>query len=78
MVALSDSGKVFRKEDIEKMSADGVNGEFAHSGGKYDIFLYAGGVTVIIGGREEYLKRNVKKMGNFMEVTQCKTQKKLT
>ena len=45
MVALSDSGKVFRKEDIEKMSADGVNGEFAHSGGKYDIFLYAGGVN---------------------------------
>ena len=45
MVALSDSGKVFRKEDIEKMSADGVNGEFAHSGGKYDIFLYGGGVN---------------------------------
>ena len=45
MVSLSDSGKVFRKEDIEKMSADGVNGQFAHSGGKYDIFLYAGGVN---------------------------------
>ena len=45
MVALSDSGKVFRKEDIEKMSVDGVNGEFAHSGGKYDIFLYGGGVN---------------------------------
>lgn len=45
MVSLSDSGKVFRKEDIEKMSADGVNGQFAHSGGKYDIFLYGGGVN---------------------------------
>ena len=27
------------------MSEDGVNGQFAHSGGKYDIFLYAGGVN---------------------------------
>jgi len=45
MMQLSRQGKVFRKEDIEKMSRDGVNGEFAHSGGKYDIFLYAGGVN---------------------------------
>jgi hypothetical protein len=28
-----------------KMSESGINGEFAHSGGKYDIFLYAGGVN---------------------------------
>ena len=45
MMSLSKAGKVFRKEDIEKMSADGVNGEFAHTGGKYDIFLYGGGVN---------------------------------
>lgn len=45
MMSLSRSGKVFRKEDIEKMSADGVNGQFAHSGGKYDIFLFGGGVN---------------------------------
>jgi len=45
MMRLSKSGKVFRKEDIEKMSANGVNGQFAHSGGKYDIFLYGGGVN---------------------------------
>ena len=45
MMRLSQNGKVFRKEDIEKMSDDGVNGQFAHSGGKYDIFLYAGGVN---------------------------------
>ena len=45
MIALSDAGKVFRKEDIEEMSRNGVNGEFAHSGGKYDIFLYGGGVN---------------------------------
>lgn len=45
MLSLSASGKVFRKEDIEAMSAQGINGQFAHSGGKYDIFLYAGGVN---------------------------------
>jgi hypothetical protein len=45
MVSLGLSGKVYRKEDIELMSSQGVNGQFAHSGGKYDIFLYAGGVN---------------------------------
>jgi hypothetical protein len=45
MMSLSDGGKVFRKEDIEAMSKSGVNGQFAHSGGQYDIFLYAGGVN---------------------------------
>lgn len=45
MLKLSESGKVFRKEDIDKMSSDGVNGQFAHEGGKYDIFLYAGGIN---------------------------------
>lgn len=45
MVSLAKSGRLFRKEDIDKMSAQGVNGEFAHSGGKYDIFLYGGGVN---------------------------------
>ncbi len=45
MISLSDSGKVYRKEDIELMSKQGVNGKFAHSGGKYDIFLYGGGVN---------------------------------
>ena len=39
------AGKVFRKEDIIKMGNDGVNGQFAHSGGKYSIWLYAGGVN---------------------------------
>mgnify|MGYP003631848896 CR=1 FL=1 len=45
MISLAGAGKVFRKEDIAKMSADGVNGKFAHTGGKYDIFLYGGGVN---------------------------------
>jgi hypothetical protein len=45
MMKLSKAGKVFRKEDIDKMSAEGVNGQFAHEGGKYNIFFYGGGVN---------------------------------
>lgn len=45
MISLSQQGKVFRKEDIEKMKTDGVNSEFGHEKKPYDIFLYAGGVN---------------------------------
>ena len=45
MISLASEGKVYRKEDIELMSMQGVNGQFAHEGGKYDIFLYGGGVN---------------------------------
>tara|TARA_R110000851_G_scaffold160146_1_gene303376 strand:- start:161 stop:493 length:333 start_codon:yes stop_codon:yes gene_type:complete len=45
MRALEMSGKVFRKEDIIEMGNEGVNGQFAHSGGKYSIWLYGGGVN---------------------------------
>jgi len=45
MMSLSKSGKVFREEDIIKMGKDGVNGQFAHTGGSYSIWLYAGGVN---------------------------------
>ena len=44
MVGLSDSGKVYRKEDINQMSFSGVNGEFAPKGrSTYSIFKYKGG-----------------------------------
>lgn len=45
MMQLTNSGRVFRKEDIDAMSQSGVNGQFAHSGGKYDIFKFGGGVN---------------------------------
>ena len=45
MLALADTGRVYRKEDIELMSSQGVNGKFAKQGeSKYDIFKYGGGV----------------------------------
>lgn len=44
MVRMSLAGKVFRYEDIQKMSDNGVNGQFAPSGqSSYDIYTYKGG-----------------------------------
>lgn len=45
MLFLAAKGKIFREEDIDLMSMQGVNGKFAHSGGKYNIFRFAGGVN---------------------------------
>ena len=45
MISLSDSGKVFRKEDIEQMEKDGVNKQFGHNKKPYSVWLYAGGVN---------------------------------
>lgn len=44
MVGMSKAGAVFKYEDIQQMSDDGVNGEFAPAGqSTYDIFRYVGG-----------------------------------
>ena len=44
MVAMSKDGAVFKYEDIQQMSDDGVNGEFAPMGqSSYDIFRWKGG-----------------------------------
>jgi len=63
MVSLSDAGKVYRKEDIELMSMQGVNGKFAHSGGKYDIFLYGGGVNCYHRWERRVYKKKLKEDG---------------
>ena len=42
--SMVSSKKIYRKEDIEMMSKNGVNGEWSERGhSKYDIFLYKGG-----------------------------------
>jgi len=46
MVGLSQSGMVWRREDIDAMSAAGENNGFAPAGSSsYDIFKYKGGVN---------------------------------
>jgi hypothetical protein len=44
MMARTAKGVVYRLEDIDKASVEGVNGSFAHSGGSYDLFKYKGGI----------------------------------
>lgn len=85
MISLSEQGKVFRKEDIDKMSADGVNGEFANSGGKYDIFLYGGGVNCYHRWERRIYKKRLQEDGepyggnamqntDFINVNQARRQ----
>lgn len=39
------ASKLYRKEDIERMSKSGINKELGHEGQPYDLFLYKGGVN---------------------------------
>ena len=43
--AMMRANKVYRKEDIAKMSSQGINKSHGHKGLPYDIFLYKGGVN---------------------------------
>jgi hypothetical protein len=44
MMRLSGQGTVYRLEDIDKASREGVNRQLGHKGRKYDLFKYKGGV----------------------------------
>ena len=65
MLRLASNGKVFRKEDVEKMSSDGVNGQFAHEGNKYDIFLYGGGVNCYHRWERRMFKKKTQENGKL-------------
>ena len=63
MRALEQAGKVYRKEDIIQMGDDGVNGQFAHEGGKYSIWLYGGGVNCYHRWERRIFKKKLQKDG---------------
>jgi hypothetical protein len=44
MMSLSSSGIVYRLEDIDKASIDGINKQLGHKGASYDLFKFKGGV----------------------------------
>ena len=44
MMGRTGNGVVYRKEDIDKASEDGVNNQFGHNGQNYSLFRYKGGV----------------------------------
>jgi hypothetical protein len=41
----TSNGVVYRLEDIDKASRDGVNQSFGHKGQAYDLFKFKGGVN---------------------------------
>jgi hypothetical protein len=73
MVSLSENGKVYRKEGYRENDEDEVNGQFAHEGGKYNIFLYAGGVLIVTHRwREESTKEKRRRLVP-LTVMRCRT-----
>jgi hypothetical protein len=44
MMARTNNGVVYRKEDIDQASFRGVNNEFGHEGQNYSLWLYKGGI----------------------------------
>lgn len=44
MMARTERGVVYRKEDIDQASFSGVNNEFGHNRQNYSLWLYAGGI----------------------------------
>ena len=44
MMRIANDGIIYRIEDIDKASQEGVNKQFGHKGKKYDLFRYKGGV----------------------------------
>ena len=44
MMRLSNQGIVYRIEDIDKASREGVNKQFGHKGRSYDLFRFKGGI----------------------------------
>lgn len=45
MMSRTDNGVVYRKEDIDQASFQGVNNSFGHKGQNYSLFKYKGGVN---------------------------------
>ena len=44
MMRLAEQGTVYRIEDIDKASREGVNKQFGHKGKSYNLFKYKGGI----------------------------------
>ena len=45
MMRRTDNGVVYRLEDIDKASREGINASFGHKGQPYDLFKFKGGVN---------------------------------
>ena len=67
MMARTDKGVVYRKEDIDQASFQGVNKSFGHKGQNYSLFRYKGGSYCGHFFQENLYKLKQKKDGEYVE-----------
>ena len=67
MMARTDRGVVYRLEDIDKASRQGVNRKLGHKGQPYDLFKFKGGVNCGHYWSERLYRLKKKKDGSYYE-----------
>jgi hypothetical protein len=67
MMTRTNSGVVYRKEDIDMASFQGVNNEFGHKGQNYSLFRFKGGVNCGHFWTEQLYKLKKKADGTYYE-----------
>ena len=67
MMQRTNSGVVYRLEDIDKASRQGINQEFGHKGQAYDLFKFKGGVYCGHYWSEQLYRLKKKKDGTYYE-----------
>jgi len=67
MMQRSKSGVVYRKEDIDMASFQGVNNSFGHKGQNYSLFRFKGGVNCGHVWSEQLYRLKKKKDGSYYE-----------
>lgn len=67
MMSRTDRGVVYRKEDIDQASFQGVNKSFGHKGQNYSLFKYKGGPNCGHYWEEQLYRLKKKKNGEYYE-----------
>jgi hypothetical protein len=67
MMARTANGVVYRKEDIDEASFQGVNNSFGHKGENYSLFKYKGGVNCGHFWMEQLYRLKQKTDGTFVK-----------
>ena len=67
MMGRTARGVVYRKEDIDQASFQGINNEFGHKGQNYSLFKYKGGVNCGHFWSENLYRLKTKTDGTFVE-----------
>ena len=75
MMKLSKKGIVYRLEDIDRASRDGVNDQLGHNGKSYDLFKFKGGIYCRHAWKEVLyrLKKNTKESEYLKDYKKTRT-----